>query len=177
MFDASQLTKHNMRQTQFIRNIMLNPSLDTIDLRILRELQNNSNISNVELARRINLSPSPTLARVKNLESSGVISRYVALVNPAALGLQLTVFVKVSLDKQVSAALKRFETEIAQFDQVMETYLMTGDEDYLLRVVVPNLPALERFIHHLTKIPHVSNIRSSFALKQVKYQTALPIQE
>ncbi len=151
--------------------------LDTIDLRILRILQENSNLSNVELAKKINLSPSPTLTRVNNLESSGVISRYVSLVNPAALGLQLTVFVKVSLDRQVSAALKRFETEIAQFDQVMEVYLMTGDEDYLLRIVVPDIQALERFIlDHLTKIPHVSNIRSSFALKQVKYKTALPIQ-
>jgi len=151
--------------------------LDAMDLRILRELQEDSSISNVELARRINLSPSPTLARVKNLESSGVISRYVALADPAALGLQLTVFVKVSLDRQVSAALKRFETEIARFDEVMEVYLMTGDEDYLLRIVVPDIHALERFIlDHLTKIPHVSNIRSSFALKQVKYKTALPLQ-
>lgn len=150
--------------------------LDTIDLRILRALQDNSNISNVELAKKINLSPSPTLTRVKNLESSGVISRYVALANPAALGLQLTVFVKVSLDRQVAAALERFETEIARFDQVMEVYLMTGDEDYLLRIVVPDIQALERFIlDHLTKIPHVSNIRSSFALKQVKYKTALPV--
>lgn len=151
-------------------------SLDAIDLRILRELQHNSNISNVELAKRVNLSASPTLARVKNLETSGVISRYVALADPAALGLQLTVFVKVSLDRQVSAALKRFETEIARFEEVMEVYLMTGDEDYLLRIVVADIQALERFIlDHLTKIPHVSNIRSSFALKQVKYQTALPL--
>lgn len=152
--------------------------LDTIDLRILRVLQENSKLSNVELAKKINLSPSPTLTRVNNLEASGVISHYVGLVNPAALGLQLTVFIKVSLDRQVSAALKRFETEIAQFDQVMEVYLMTGDEDYLLRIVVPDIQALERFIlDHLTKIPHVSNIRSSFALKQVKYKTALPIRE
>lgn len=155
---------------------MKNTELDAIDLRILSALQDDSSISNVELARRINLSPSPTLARVKHLESSGVISRYVALANPAALGLQLTVFVKVSLDRQVSAALKRFESEIAQFDEVMEVYLMTGDEDYLLRLVVPDIQALERFIlNHLTKIPHVSNIRSSFALKQVKYKTALPL--
>lgn len=160
-----------------LRHIMKNTDLDAIDLRILAALQDDSSISNVELARRVNLSPSPTLARVKNLESSGVISRYVALANPAALGLQLIVFVKISLDRQVSAALKRFESEIAQFDEVMEVYLMTGDEDYLLRIVVPDIQALERFIlDHLTKIPHVSNIRSSFALKQVKYKTALPLQ-
>lgn len=152
-------------------------TLDTTDLRILQVLQSNSNISNVELAKTINLSPSPTLARVKNLEASGVISRYVGLVNPAALGLQLTVFVKVSLDRQESATLSRFEKEVAQFDQVMEVYLMTGDEDYLLRLIVPDLQALERFIlDHLAKIPHVNKIRSSFALKQVKYKTALPMQ-
>lgn len=157
---------------------MSDMTLDAIDLRILKLLQQDSSISNVELARRINLSPSPTLARVKNLEASGVVSRYVALASPAALGLKLTVFVKVSLDRQVSAALKRFETEIAQFDEVMEVYLMTGDEDYLLRIVVPDIQALEHFIlDHLTKIPHVSNIRSSFALKQVKYKTALPLPE
>lgn len=150
--------------------------LDAIDLRILRILQDNSNISNVELAKAINLSASPTLSRVKNLESAGVISRYVGLVDAAALGLQLTVFVRVSLDRQESTVLNRFEQEVAQFDQVMEVYLMTGDEDYLLRLVVRDIKALERFIlDHLTTIPGVKKIRSSFALKQVKYKTALPI--
>lgn len=151
-------------------------TLDAIDRRILEVLQQDSSISNVELARSINLSPSPTLARVKHLESSGVISRYVGLVNPDALGLQMTVFVKVSLEQQESEALRNFENEVARFDAVMEVYLMTGDEDYLLRLVVRDLKALERFIlDHLTKIPHVKNIRSSFALKQVKYKTALPL--
>lgn len=150
--------------------------LDAIDLRILRILQENSNISNVELAKAINLSASPTLSRVKNLETAGVISRYVGLVDAAALGLQLTVFVQVSLERQESTMLNRFEKEVAQFDQVMEVYLMTGDEDYLLRLVVRDIKALERFIlDHLTKIPGVKKIRSSFALKQVKYKTALPV--
>ncbi|TAL78532.1 MAG: Lrp/AsnC family transcriptional regulator [Burkholderiaceae bacterium] len=150
--------------------------LDTTDLRILQILQGNSKISNVELAKRVNLSASPTLARVKNLEAHGIISRYVGLVDPAALNLKMTVFIQVSLDRQESATLKRFEDDVTQFSQVMEVYLMTGDEDYLLRIVVPDIQALEHFIlDHLTKIPGIKKIRSSFALKRVKYTTALPI--
>lgn len=150
--------------------------LDSTDLRILKELQDDSNISNIDLAKKINLSASPTLARVKNLEARKVISRYVALVDPPALGLKMNVFIQVSLEKQESAALARFEKAVSHFEEVMEVYLMTGDEDYLLRIVVPDIQALERFIlDHLTKIPGIKNIRSSFALKQVKYKTALPI--
>lgn len=150
--------------------------LDAIDLRILGLLQENSAISNLELASKINLSPSPTLARVKRLENEGIISRYVALGNPHLLGLKVNVFVKVSLEKQESVALANFEAAVSAFDEVMEVYLMTGDEDYLLRIVVADLQALEHFIlDHLTKIPGIKNIRSSFALKQVKYKTALPI--
>ncbi|MFC3107286.1 Lrp/AsnC family transcriptional regulator [Undibacterium arcticum] len=150
--------------------------LDTTDLRILKILQDDSKISNIELAAKINLSASPTLARVKNLEAHGVISRYVGLVDPAALSLKMNVFIQVSLEKQESAALARFEQDVSHFEQVMEVYLMTGDEDYLLRIVVPDMQALEHFIlDHLAKIPCVKKIRSSFALKQVKYKTALPI--
>lgn len=150
--------------------------LDAADLRILKELQDDSSLSNVELAGRISLSPSPTLARVKNLEARGAISRYVALVDPHALGLKMNVFIQVSLEKQEAQALARFEREVSRFDEVMEVYLMTGDEDYLLRIVVPDIQALERFIlDHLTKIPGIKNIRSSFALKQIKYKTALPL--
>lgn len=151
-------------------------NLDATDLRILRTLQENSGISNLALAEKISLSASPTLARVKILETQGVISRYVALVNPHMLGLKVNVFIQVRLEKQESAALVKFESAVSCFDEVMEVYLMTGDEDYLLRVVVPDLQALERFIlDHLTKIPGIKNIRSSFALKQVKYKTALPL--
>jgi DNA-binding Lrp family transcriptional regulator len=150
--------------------------LDATDLRILSVLQEDSSLSNLELAGKISLSPSPTLARVKNLEAQGAISRYVALVDPHALGLKMNVFIQVSLEKQEAQALARFEQEVSRFDEVMEVYLMTGDEDYLLRIVVPDIQALERFIlDHLTKIPGIKNIRSSFALKQVKYKTALPV--
>jgi DNA-binding Lrp family transcriptional regulator len=150
--------------------------LDAIDVRILQNLQEDCSISNLALAEKISLSASPTLARVKNLEAQGVISRYVALSDPHMLGLKLNVFIQVRLEKQESAALKKFETAVSRFDEVMEVYLMTGDEDYLLRVVVPDMQALERFIlDNLTKIPGIQNIRSSFALKQVKYKTALPL--
>jgi Lrp/AsnC family leucine-responsive transcriptional regulator len=151
-------------------------SLDSTDLRILKELQENSSLTNLELAGKVSLSPSPTLVRVKNLEAQGVISRYVALVDPHALGLKVNVFIRVSLEKQEAGALARFEKAVSHFDEVMEVYLMTGDEDYLLRIVVPDIQALEKFIlEHLTNIAGIKNIKSSFALKQVKYKTALPV--
>lgn len=150
--------------------------LDTTDFRILSCLQQDASLTNVELAGMVSLSPSPTLSRVKKLEADGVISRYVALVDPHALGLKVNVFVRVSLEKQEAVALEQFEKAVSHFDEVMEVYLMTGDEDYLLRIVVPDIQALERFIlENLTRIPGIKNIKSSFALKQVKYKTALPI--
>jgi Lrp/AsnC family leucine-responsive transcriptional regulator len=150
--------------------------LDGLDLRILTELQENARLSNVELAERVGLSPSPCLARVRALEASGLIARYVALLDPAAVGLNVSVFIQVRLEKQVDAALSRFETAITHMPEVMECYLMTGDSDYMLRVVVADIQALQHFIvDNLTKIAGVSNIRSSFSLKQVKFKTALPL--
>ena len=151
-------------------------SLDAIDIRILSELQHDGGLSNVELARRVNLSPSPCLMRVRALEKQGVIRQYVALADPQALGLGLNVFISISLKEQSKAALADFESRIAEHDEVMECYLMTGDSDYLIRVAVANMAALERFIlDQLTPIPGVEKIRSSFALKQVRYKTALPM--
>jgi Lrp/AsnC family transcriptional regulator, leucine-responsive regulatory protein len=151
-------------------------NLDSIDLKILDELQRDGSLSNVQLAQRIHLSPSPCLARVKALEASGVIARYVALANPAKLGIGLSVFINISLKEQSKAALADFEQRIAEHDEVMECYLMTGDSDYLIRVAVADLPALEKFIlEQLTPIPGIEKIRSSFALKQVRYKTALPL--
>jgi DNA-binding Lrp family transcriptional regulator len=150
--------------------------LDTIDLRILAELQTDGSLSNVELARRVHLSPSPCLARVKALEAASVIQRYVALANAAALGLGLNVFISISLKTQSKEALAAFEQSIAEHDQVMECYLMTGDSDYLIRVAVADISALERFIlDQLTPIPGIEKIRTSFTLKQVRYKTALPL--
>jgi Lrp/AsnC family leucine-responsive transcriptional regulator len=150
--------------------------LDTVDLRILAELQRDGALSNVELAHRVHLSPSPCLARVKALEAGGVIDRYVALANAKALGLGLNVFISISLKTQSKEALAAFEHSIALHDEVMECYLMTGDSDYLIRVAVADMGALERFIvEQLTPIPGIEKIRSSFALKQVRYKTALPL--
>ena len=151
-------------------------SLDSIDLKILSELQNDGSLSNIELARRIHLSPSPCLARVRTLEAAGVIDRYVALTNAAALGLGLNVFINISLKSQSKESLGRFEQRICEHDEVMECYLMTGDSDYLIRVAVADIAALEKFIlEQLTPIPGIEKIRSSFALKQVRYKTALPL--
>jgi Lrp/AsnC family transcriptional regulator, leucine-responsive regulatory protein len=151
--------------------------LDKINVRILEELQGDGRLSNVELASRVHLSPSPCLARVKDLENSGVISRYVAILDPLTLGLSVSVFIHITLEQQSEKYLEIFEAAIRNFPEVMECYLMTGDSDYMLRVLVPDVQSLEQFIvQDLSKIKGVSNIRSSFALKQVKYKTAIPLQ-
>jgi Lrp/AsnC family leucine-responsive transcriptional regulator len=151
-------------------------ALDTTDWRILARLQDDARVSNVELAREVNLSPSPCLSRVRALEEARVISRYVTLLDPLKIGLTVSVFIQVSLEKQMRNALDTFEASVLARDEVMECYLMTGDADYLLRVVVPDVQSLERFIvDYLAKIPGVASIKSSFALKQVKYKTALPL--
>lgn len=150
--------------------------LDAIDRRIMAALQEDGRLSNVDLAKRVHLSPSPCLARVKRLESQGVISRYVALLDPATVGLGVSVFIQVRLERQIEQSLESFERAISERPEVMECYLMTGQADYLLRVIVPDVPALERFIvDFLSRVPGVGTIQSSFALKQVKYKTALPL--
>lgn len=152
--------------------------LDKIDLRILAELQRDASLTNVELAARVNLSPSPCLARVRVLKQSGLISKHVTLLDPRKLGLNVNVFIQVTLEKQTRAGLESFERAVLALPQVMECYLMSGDSDYLIRVVVSEVQALEHFIvDKLTRLAGVASIRSSFALKQVKYQTALPLPE
>ena len=149
--------------------------LDRTDIGILNSLQENARITNAELARSVNLSPTPCFNRVRAMEELGVIRQQVTLLSPEALGLDVNVFIHVSLEKQVEQSLHRFEEEIAERPEVMECYLMTGDPDYLLRVRLPSIQALERFLDYLTRLPGVANIRSSFALKQVRYKTALPL--
>lgn len=165
--------QHNLLQDSQFKAQM---TIDSIDIRILRELQQDGSLSNTELAKRIHLTPSPCLARVRALEANGVIDRYVALVRPAALGLGLNVFISISLRAQNKDALSLFEQRIAEHDEVMECYLMTGESDYLIRVAVADIAELEKFIlEQLTPIPGIEKIRSSFALKQVRYKTALPL--
>lgn len=152
-------------------------SLDITDLRILEELQERARISNVDLAETIGISPSASLRRVRELEDDGIIIGYVGLVEPTSLGLGVTVMVSVTLERQVEAALELFEKAVQEWPEVMETYLMTGDADYLLRIVVPDLPAYERFLmDQLTKLPGIASIKSSFALKEIVHRTALPME-
>lgn len=150
--------------------------LDAIDTRILAALQEDGRISNLDLAEKIGLSASPCSRRVHALETDGVIRRYVALLDPATIDLPVHVFVNVTLEKQTEASLETFELIVLERPEVLECYLMTGSFDYLLRVVVSDLAAYERFVlDHLARIPGVASIKSSFALKQVQYRTALPL--
>ncbi len=150
-------------------------SLDAIDRRILERLQHDGRLSNADLAEQVGLSSSPCWRRVRALEEAGVIKGYAAQVDAKSVGLSVNVFMSVSLSTQVEKALKDFERAAAERPEVMECYLMTGDSDYLLRIVVPDLEAYERFVMDFTKIPGIAQIRSSFALRPVKQGTALPL--
>jgi Lrp/AsnC family transcriptional regulator, leucine-responsive regulatory protein len=151
-------------------------TLDAIDRRILERLQQEGRLSNAELADKVGLSSSPCWRRVKALEEAGIIKGYAALLDAKTVGLSVNVFVSVSLSTQNEKSLAAFERAAAARPEVMECYLMTGDSDYLLRVVVPDLEAYERFVMDFTRIPGIAQIRSSFALRPVKQGTALPLE-
>ena len=155
---------------------MPNSKIDSVDRRILAELQSDGRMTNQELSEKVGLSPSPCLRRLRQLEGDGVITRYVALVDPDQLGLGVTAFVRVRLDQQDDRHLNRFESAVADFPEVMECYLMTGDADYQLRVLVEDLKAFEDFMRQkLTRIEGVSQLTTSFALRPVVYKTNLPV--
>ena len=120
--------------------------MDYIEYKILHALQNNARLSNIELAKEVGLTPSPCLRRVKNLEQKGVISGYSALINQNKVGLSVNVFVQVSLERQTEDHLEVFEEQIKEYSEVMEAYLMTGEADYLLRIVVKDLEKYESFL-------------------------------
>jgi Lrp/AsnC family leucine-responsive transcriptional regulator len=150
--------------------------LDDTDRRILGLLQNDGRMSLAAIAEKVGLSPSPCLRRIRLLEQAGVISRYVVLLNQQAVGLPVSVFVSIKLEQQREEALDRFAKAIARWPEVLECYLMTGPRDYLLRVVVADLAAYERFLKQkLTRLDGIASIESSFALEQVKYTNVLPI--
>lgn len=147
--------------------------LDKIDLSILEHLQREGRATAVEVGEAAGLSASPAHRRQKLLEEGGVISRYVALVDPERVGLPVSVFVSVELTGQTEDLMRRFEDAVAGYPEVMECYVMTGSSDYLLRVVAPDLGAYEAFLReHLTRIP---GVRSAFALRRVIYRTNLPL--
>lgn len=150
--------------------------IDDLDRSILVQLQDNGRMTNQELSEHVGLSPSPCLRRLKQLEASRIITRYVALVDPDRVGLGVTAFVRVRLDQQDDRHLVLFEEAISTLPEVMECYLMTGDSDYQLRVLVKDLQTFEDFLRHkLTRIAGVAQLTTSFALRPVVYKTALPI--
>ncbi|MXN66798.1 winged helix-turn-helix transcriptional regulator [Stappia sp. GBMRC 2046] len=149
--------------------------MDAIDSRILRELQKDGRLTNQELSERVNLSPSPCLRRVRNLEKAGIIGGYAAIVDQEACGLPVTVFLQVRLDRHSEENVKAFEAAVERIDEIMECYLMAGDRDYLLRVVVANLADYEDFIRRrIHKIPGIASLDSSFAYGVVKRSQVLP---
>ena len=152
-------------------------NLDEVDRKILAQLQTDGRMSLSDLAGKVGLSPSPCLRRVRILEREGVISRYVAVLDQRAVGLPVSVFVSIKLERQKQDALNQFAKAIARWPEVLECYLMTGPRDYWLRVVVPDLAAYERFVKQkLTRLDGIASIESSFALEQVKYTNVLPIE-
>ncbi len=151
-------------------------SLDRTDRRILDALQKDGRATVQEISERVGLTPSPCLRRIRMLEESGIIQNYVAVLDETSVGLPISVFVSVRLERQREEQLNRFASAIARWPEVLECYLMTGTRDYLLRVVVGTLADYERFLKDkLTRLAGVASIESSFALAQVKYTKALPV--
>lgn len=151
--------------------------MDRIDRLILRELQRDGRLSNVELAQRIHLSESATLRRVRALEEAGLIHRYVALLNAQKIGFATNVFVSITLHRQDQNDLQAFEEAVRRVPEVMECYLMTGESDYLVRVACRDPADFERLhSQHLTRLPGVARVQSSLALRVVRRSTELPIE-
>ena len=151
--------------------------LDRIDRRILEEIQADGSISNLELAERVGLSPSPCSRRVKQLQDSGIISRQVTLLDQEALGLPISIYIHVCLDHQAPERLENFDETVSSYPEVVECALITGgDADYLLKVVMPDMAYYQNFLlNKLNRIKGVSSIRTSFVLRQVTQRTTLPL--
>ena len=154
---------------------MPSQNLDAIDHSILNKLQKNGRLSIVQLAAEVGLSESACLRRVKILEESKVIDRYVMLMNQSAIGKPGNVFVRVSLDGQQREKLAAFEAEVTRVSEVMECYLMSGDFDYLLRVITRDNDDYVRVHNKLTSLPGVMRVQSSFALRTVLGKTEMPL--
>ena len=151
-------------------------TLDAIDRKILGVLQADGRTTMQDLADQVGLSISPCHRRVKLLEQRGVITRYMALVDQKSLGLHVSVFISIKLVRQKEEDLERFAKAISGWEEVLECYLMTGNRDYLLRVVAADLASYETFLKtKLTRLDGIASIESSFALSQVKYTIALPV--
>lgn len=150
--------------------------LDRIDRRILRDLQNNGRMTNVELAKRAGISAPPCLRRVRALEEAGFIRGYHADINPEALGFGVTVFAQVGLSSQAEADLKAFEDLVSDWPLVRECHMLAGEVDFLLKVVAEDWDAYQRFLTtQLTAAPNVSHVKSALAIRTSKLQPGVPV--
>ena len=152
--------------------------LDRIDRRILLAMQRNGRVSNLELADQVGLSPTPCSRRVKRLEESGIIRRHVTLLNQSMLGLKLTAYIGISMDRHTPDRFEAFEAEVTGYPEVMECSVVTGQtSDYLLKAVVPDMEYYEKFLlGRLTRIAGVAGVHSSFELRRVVHRTELPLE-
>ena len=151
---------------------------DDIDREIVRILQIDGRIANQDLAEQVGLSPSPCLRRVRRLEESGVITGYVALLDPGKVGNGLDVFVRVRLERQTTDAVERFEEAIAHLANVQSCYRMVGEVDFLLHLVLGGLHEWDGFyMQHLGSLEGVANITSMISMRRVKFSTALPVED
>lgn len=154
----------------------LNVKLDAYDRRILNALQRDGRLTNVQLADEIGLSASPCLRRVRHLEDTGVIRGYQAALDAETLGLGLTVFIGVKVDRHHEDEAQKFHQVVSEWPEVISAYLVSGESDFLLQVVVPDLRAYDRFLSDtLLKMPSVRDIRSNFAIRTLKPQGPLPL--
>jgi Lrp/AsnC family transcriptional regulator len=149
--------------------------MDDIDRNILANLQDDATLSLNEIAARVGLSPTPCWRRIQKLEESGVIRARVALLDGAKLNVGVTVFVSIRTNQHNSEWLEKFADSVAAIPEVVEFYRMSGEIDYLLRVVVPNIEAYDAFYKRLIAVIDLSDVSSSFAMEQIKYTTALPL--
>ena len=151
--------------------------LDSIDWAILKELQADGSITNVELARRVGLSAPPCLRRVRALEQAGIIKSYRALLDPQALGFEIVCFAMVQLAAQGKADLGAFEERVRDWPIVRECWTLSGDIDFILKCVAPNLAAFQGFVQDLTGLPNVRNVRTALTLNLVKDEPLVPIEQ
>ena len=152
------------------------PVLDAIDRKILDILQDNNQVTNLELAERIGLSPPPCLRRVRQLRDSGVIAKDVAIVDPAKVGRTITAFVGVELDRQREDVLASFERKMTAEPEVQQCYFVSGEIDYLLVVICADMPGYNAFARRVLANEHnIKRFRTSFNLSRVKYETKVPI--
>lgn len=152
--------------------------MDRIDYKILRELQADGRLTNQDLADRVHLSPSPCLRRLRNLEASGVIRGYAAIVDQKLYGLPVTAFVRIRLERHSPENVRTFEAAVGDIDEILECHLLTGNVDYLLRVIVESLEAYEHVMRgKIHKIPGIASIDSSFAYGEIKRSLVYPTVE